>query len=192
MSFSLDSRFGEVLNLRMDQTFTAAGIAEQLLVEIGTATNGPTKDEIIRMIRHYSGAGVPLLMPIGAVNTGTGKARLYSGDAPLRARVLLNLNRFGIPIGVLKKMFADFDGYLEREFGKSDLIEICGAIVYPNLFLSVPEERSSTPQQCAVVAELDQFTTFARRPLIVLPLSKKFPPIRVTPAPRKRARTGRA
>jgi hypothetical protein len=145
-------------------TYTAAGLAEILLT-----ASGPSQTEIIRMIRHY--AGDVLLMPLGAVNTGTGNKRLYASDAPLRAAVLMQLNRFGVPIGVLKRVFRFFEAYLKAEFKTNDLIEVASKLKAPCLFVSLPEDGDSKTRRYVVVGEISRFEKLATRPLIAIPLS---------------------
>jgi hypothetical protein len=149
----------------MEKRYTAAGLAEILLTP-----KGPSRTEIIRMIRHY--AGVALLMPVGAVNTGTGNKRLYPRDAPLRAAVLLRLNRLGIPIGVLNEVFARFERYLTTNFDTNDLIKICSSMIDPYMFLTVPEDGDSKARKYVIVGEIGQFKELATRPLIAIPLSR--------------------
>ena len=144
-------------------TYTAAGLAEKIV-----PSTGPSKAEIIRMIRHYTGEA--LLMPIGAVNTGTGKKRLYPSDAPLRAAVLLQLNRFGIPIGILKRVFRLFDRYLQKEFNTIDLVEASKKLTKPCIFVSLPESDNDT-RRFVVVGEISQFEGLSTRPLIAIRLS---------------------
>jgi hypothetical protein len=148
----------------MATNYTAAGLAEKLVT-----LKGPSKTEIIRIIRHY--AGVALLMPIGAVNTGTGNKRLYPPDAPLRAAVLLRLNRLGIPIGVLKEVFARFEINLMRRFKTTNLMEICQSMTNPCVFLTVPEYGDSKTQKYVIVDEIGRFENLASRTLITIRLS---------------------
>lgn len=147
-----------------ENKYTAAQLANKLLTP-----KGPSQTEIIRIIRHY--AGVALLMPIGAVNTGTGNKRLYPRDAPLRAAVLLRLNRLGIPIGVLKEVFEKFESYLLKSFKTKDLIEICRPMRDPCMFLTVPEDGDSRTMRYVIISEIRSFKTLSRRPLIAIRLS---------------------
>ncbi len=151
---------------KIEKTYTAAGVAEKLLTP-----KGPAKPEIIRTIRHY--AGVALLMPVGAVNTGTGNKRLYPRDAPIRAAVLLRLNRLGIPVGVLRELFARFERYLTKTFKTTDLIEICGSMSNPYMFLIVPEDGDPKAKDYVIVGELGELDEFVTRPLVSIPLSRR-------------------
>ncbi|MGO9845440.1 MAG: hypothetical protein ACLPKT_02210 [Methylocella sp.] len=148
----------------VEKTYTAAGVAEKLV-----RPQGPAKPEIIRTIRHY--AGVALLMPIGAVNTGTGNKRLYPRDAPVRAAVLLRLNRLGIPVGVLRELFAKFERYLMRKFKTKDLIEIISPMSNPYMFLIVPEDGDPKAKDYVIVGELGELDDLVARPVVSIPLS---------------------
>jgi DNA-binding transcriptional MerR regulator len=147
------------------KTYTAAGVAETLVTQ-----KGPAKLEIIRTIRHY--AGVALLMPIGAVHTGTGNKRLYPRDAPVRAAVLLRLNRLGIPVGVLRELFARFERHLMNKFKTNDLVEICHKMSNPYMFIIVPEGGDPKVKEYVIVGELDELKDLAARPLVSIPLSR--------------------
>jgi DNA-binding transcriptional MerR regulator len=149
----------------IEKRYTAAGVAEKLLTP-----KGPAKAEIIRTIRHY--AGVALLMPVGAVNTGTGNKRLYPRDATIRAAVLLRLNRLGIPVGVLRELFARFERYLMKKFKTNDLIEICGSMTNPYMFLIVPEDGDSRAKNYVIVGESEELKELVARPLVSIPLSR--------------------
>jgi hypothetical protein len=149
----------------IEKTYTAAGVAEKLVTPLG-----PAKPEIIRTIRHY--AGVALLMPIGGVNTGTGNKRLYPRDAPVRAAVLLRLNRLGIPVGVLRELFARFERYLMRKFKTKDLIEIISPMSNPYMFLIVPEDGDPKAKDYVIVGELGELDDLVARPLVSIPLSR--------------------
>ncbi len=135
---------------------------------------GPTKAEIIRTIRHY--AGVALLMPVGAVNTGTGNKRLYPRDATVRAAVLLQLNRLGIPVGVLRELFARFERYLMKKFKTNDLVEIITPMTNPYMFLIVPEDGDSKAKDYVIVGEVGELEKLRARPLISIPLSRSLLP----------------
>jgi hypothetical protein len=141
-------------------TYTVTGLAESIESPEQSAT------EIIRMLRHYSGEA--LLMPIGDVNTGTGNKRLYPNDAPLRAAILMTLNQFGIPIGVLKPAFKGFDRYLALEFGTGDLTEACKTLKAPCLFIMPPDEGTTKTQRRVHLREVSDFEQMAARPLVAL------------------------
>jgi DNA-binding transcriptional MerR regulator len=153
---------------KIEKTYTAAGVAEKL----ATMMNERAKPEIIRTIRHY--AGVALLMPIGAVNTGTGNKRLYPRDAIVRAAVLLWLNRLGIPVGVLRELFAKFEHYLMKKFKTNDLIDICKSLSNPYMFLIVPQDGDPKTKDYVIVGEVDEFNELLARPLVSIPLLRAY------------------
>lgn len=144
------------------EPYTVAGLAKSI------ASPKQSEVEIIRMLRHYSGEA--LLMPTGDVNTGTGRARLYPNDAPLRAAILLRLNQFGVPIGVLKRAFKNFDLYLSAEFSTTDLVAASKSLTAPCLFVMAPEDGASKPQRYVHLREISDFEKLAKTPLIVIPL----------------------
>lgn len=146
----------------LENTHTVAGLARSI------ASKPEAETEITRMLRHYS--GVALLMPIGAVNTGTGNKRLYPKDAPLRAAILLRLNKFGIPIGVLSQVFKGFDRYLTSEFSTSDLMDASKSLTAPCLFIMLPDEASSKVQRHVQLREITDFEELASRPLVAISL----------------------
>ena len=181
-----------VLSSSMHETFTAAGIAERLLEKIGRS-GGSSQAELIRMIRHYT--GMSLLNPVGEVHTGTGNRRLYPSDAPLRAEILLKLNRFGIPIGVIQKIFFEFDSYLKREFGTDDLIQVCRKLSDPCVFVIYTGERQRDASGFvgyAFIAEEKELTNYASFPLLSIPLGSRIRPVKASLLTERPTRSKRA
>ena len=118
----------------MAQTpYTSTAIADELVSRLGMEAT----TDVARMIRHYTNEG--LLETIGAVNTGTGRKRLYKEDAILRGAVLLRLNRLGVPVGVMKELFSALKKHLSAKHHGRDLLEVCHKMQHPCLFLTIPD-----------------------------------------------------
>lgn len=114
---------------------TATEIAKELAEEY----KDETRADIVRVIRHYT--GTPLLRPLGALNTGTGRKRLYPSDALARAAVLLRLNSLGIPIGVINEAFEHFNQNLHKQFKTTDLVRAAACLQDPAVILALPDRR---------------------------------------------------
>ena len=72
----------------------------------------------------------------------------------------LRLNRLGIPVGVLRELFARFERYLMRKFKTKDLIEIISPMSNPYMFLIVPDDRDPKAKDYVIVGELGELDEF--------------------------------
>lgn len=83
----------------------------------------------------------------------------------------MRLNRLGIPVGVLRELFAKFERYLMRKFKTKDLIEIISPMSNPYMFLIVPEDGDPKAKDYVIVGELGELDDLVARPLVSIPLS---------------------
>src|SRR4051794_25111697 len=99
---------------KQSDLLTAKEIAEKL-ASMGVALKAI---DVSRMIGHYTSQGI--LTPLGPINTGTGRSRLYARDAFLEAAVLFRLSALGIPVGVMKQLFKGLHAHLKaRHSGRT-------------------------------------------------------------------------
>jgi hypothetical protein len=117
------------------EQLTAAGLARCLSDDLGFG------DEIavFRLVRHLTAQG--LLETVGAVNTGSGRRRLYERASLSHAAILLKLQRLGAPVGVMREVIGALKRGLRKDRGTSNIINACKGMEQPTLFILVPTDR---------------------------------------------------
>ena len=94
---------------------------------------------IFRLVRHLTAQG--LLDTVGAVNTGSGRRRLYSAGARVNAAVLLRLHRLGGTVGLMREAINALKQGLKKDYHTTDIIAACEGMERPTLFIFVPNEK---------------------------------------------------
>ncbi len=94
---------------------------------------------IFRLVRHLTAQG--LLDTVGAVNTGSGRSRLYSAAALVNAAVLLRLHRLGGTVGQMREVVSALKLSLENDYNTTDIVTACEGMERPTLFIFVPDDR---------------------------------------------------
>jgi hypothetical protein len=120
---------------KSEESLTAAGIARVLSEEHGL---GDTT-MIFRLVRHLTAQG--LLDTVGAVNTGSGRSRLYSAAALVNAAVLLRMHRLGGTIGQMREVVSALKQNLKNDYKTTDIVMACESLERPALFIFVPDNR---------------------------------------------------
>ena len=118
---------------RSEELLTAAGIARVLSEKHGL---GDTTT-IFRLVRHLTAQG--LLDTVGAVNTGSGRSRLYSAAALVNAAVLLRLHRLGGTVGQMREVVNALKQSLKKDYKTTDIVTACESLERPTLFIFVPD-----------------------------------------------------
>ena len=115
---------------RSGEPLTAAGFARVLSEKHGL---GDTTT-IFRMVRHLTAQG--LLDTVGAVNTGSGRSRLYSSAALVNAAVLLRLHRLGGTVGQMREVVNALKQSLKNDYKTTDIVTVCESseTAYPFYF----------------------------------------------------------
>ena len=151
--------------------YTSTGLAEELRTRLGLKETA----SVARMIRHYTNEG--LLETVGAVNTGTGRKRLYVEDAVLMAGVLLRFNRLGIPVGIMKELLRVLRKHLSAKHSGRGLLEVCEQMKKPCLFLTIPGDNDRRVFEARIL-EKDAFVTAPDLDAIVIQLARYVPKLR--------------
>jgi hypothetical protein len=99
------------------------------------------RDEVMRRLRYFTSEG--LLETIGSVHTGSGRKRLYSPSALIKAVVLLRLFQSGATVGVMKLYMSALEGFTMNTYKTRDLVKACGGLNRPTIFLVLPDQRYS-------------------------------------------------
>lgn len=120
---------------RSEEPLTAAGIARVLSEKYGL---GDTTT-IFRLVRHLTAQG--LLDTVGAVNTGSGRSRLYGSAALINAAILLRLHRLGGTVGQMREVVSALKQSLKNDYKTTDIVTACESLARPTLFISVPDDR---------------------------------------------------
>ena len=94
---------------------------------------------IFRLVRHLTAQG--LLDTVGAVNTGSGRSRLYSAAALINAAVLLRVHRLGGTVGLMREVVSALKQSLKNDYKTTDIITACEGMERPTLFIFVPDDR---------------------------------------------------
>ena len=90
-------------------------------------------------MRHLTAQG--LLDTVGAVNTGSGRSRLYSAAALVNAAVLLRLHRLGGTVGQMRELVSALKQSLKNDYKTADIVTACESMERPTLFIFVPDDR---------------------------------------------------
>jgi hypothetical protein len=133
---------------RSKEQLTAAGIA-RVLSEIHGLGD---KAMIFRLVRHLTAQS--LLDTVGAVNTGSGRSRLYSAAALVNAAVLLRLHRLGGTVGQMREVVSALKQSLRNDYKTTDIVAACEGMERPTLFIFVPDDRHAK-----ISARLKEWTT---------------------------------
>ena len=78
---------------------------------------------------------------VGAIHTGSGRSRLYSQSAMIKAVVLLRLFQMGATVGLMKEYMATLEKFTMRVFNTKDLLVACRRLQKPTIFLILPDLR---------------------------------------------------
>lgn len=97
------------------------------------------KDVIQRRLRYFTSEG--LLETVSAIHTGSGRSRLYSQSAMLKAVVLLRLFQMGATVGLMKEYIESLQEFTQRVFNTNDLLVACRKLIKPTIFLILPDLR---------------------------------------------------
>jgi DNA-binding transcriptional MerR regulator len=119
---------------RSEEALTAAGIARVLSEKHGLGDTAT----IFRLVRHLTAQG--LLDTTGAVNTGSGRRRLYSTAALVNAAVLLRLHRLGGSVGQMREVVSALKRGLKADHQTTDIVSACVGMERPTLFIFVPDD----------------------------------------------------
>jgi DNA-binding transcriptional MerR regulator len=86
---------------------------------------------LLRTVRYWASMG--LLRPTGKVFTGKGKNRLFPRQEVVRAGILLEFSRWGIPIGLSEEAMRALSTCLKELVGSDDLLALLDKFAkYPN------------------------------------------------------------
>jgi hypothetical protein len=97
------------------------------------------RDVIMRQLRYFTAEG--LLETVGPIHTGSGRSRLYSESALIKAVVLLRLFQSGATVGLMKKYMTALQKFTVRVFRTNDLRVACRDLNKPTIFLILPDLR---------------------------------------------------
>jgi hypothetical protein len=97
------------------------------------------KGEIMRQLRYFTAEG--LLETVGSLHTGSGRKRVYSASAVIRAVVLLRLFQSGATVGLMKDYMAALEKFTSRRYKTKDLQVACRGLIRPTIFLILPDRR---------------------------------------------------
>ena len=117
------------------RTYAVSDLAEIL----STLHKLGDKDLIRRRLRYFTSER--LLDTVGAVHTGSGRSRLYSQSAMLKAVVLLRLFQMGATVGLMKEYMEALEEFISRVFNTKDLLVACRRLPKPTIFLILPDLR---------------------------------------------------
>jgi DNA-binding transcriptional MerR regulator len=119
----------------VERTYAVSDLAEIL----ATQHKLGDKDVIKRRLRYFTSER--LLDTVGAVHTGSGRRRLYSQSAMLKAVVLIRLFQMGATVGLMKEYMEALQEFTLRVFNTKDLLVACRGLEKPTIFLILPDLR---------------------------------------------------
>jgi DNA-binding transcriptional MerR regulator len=99
-----------------EKHYTATGIATRLARLRGLAD----ESILLRTVRYWASTG--LLKPTGRVFTGKGKNRIFAPQEFVRAEILLELSRWGAPVGILHAAMKALSALAEHTVKGDDLV----------------------------------------------------------------------
>jgi hypothetical protein len=119
----------------VERTYAVSDLAEILAIQHKLGD----KDVIKRRLRYFTSER--LLDTVGALHTGSGRSRLYSQSAMLKAVVLLRLFQMGATVGLMKEYMETLEMFISRAFNTKDLLVACRRLTKPTIFLILPDLR---------------------------------------------------
>ena len=121
--------------LEAERNLTVSDLAEIL----ATQHQLGEKDVIMRQLRYFTAER--LLETVGPIHTGSGRSRLYSESALIKAVVLLRLFQSGATVGLMKEYISALQKFTVRVFKTKDLRVACRGLQKPTIFLILPDLR---------------------------------------------------
>jgi len=98
---------------------------------------------LFRTLRHFTNQG--LIDTVGAVNTGSGRSRLYAPAELVHAAILLRLHRLGVTVGFMRETMRALKRNLKDDYGTADIAVAAKDMVRPAIFVFVPDAAHPTP-----------------------------------------------
>ena len=118
---------------RYDERLTATRIARILSEQHGIGE----AHALFRTIRHITNQG--LVDTVGAVNTGSGRSRLYTPSALIYVAILLKLHRSGITAGFMRETVKALNLHLKDDHKTRDIIRAAEGMEQVTIFIIIPD-----------------------------------------------------